>query len=116
MNHKFNLSLNEEELMGLRDYPDYDDDSFLTDRYPSQYEEQLEKQLRDAGDYFSALLEQIYGDKPVDDLKVDSMVEEVCHCLGVKLPLGSPSVQRKRAQSPLFDFAVELTTNHAKAI
>lgn len=83
------------------------------ERYPTHEEDEMMRQLRIAKEFMEVVVECLYGEGPLDEYKLDCSVEELCHVLDVKLPPGSLTIERKKPNSPFFDYMVSLSKGAA---
>lgn len=51
------------------------------------------------------VMNQIYGDSPVDTESLDDLLKDMCKELGVDVAVKTPTICRIRKESPMFEFA-----------
>ena len=97
----------------MKDYyaPDWWYEPDVEPEYSCHQCDEKDKEIDHMADHMKAIIEMLYGKDRLDVAMLEDHLDEVCHCLGLKLPAEMPNVERKRSE--IFNFAVGLTREFA---
>lgn len=73
--------------------------------------------IGNAGDFFSAVLEELYSQDPINVGNLENALDELSSLFGMKLPNADLKVSRKKEETPIYlkDW-MNFNNNYLKAI
>lgn len=77
--------------------------------------EEFEGTLDQIKDHMGYVLNELYSKDALNMRKLEDSIEEICHYLGINMPIEFPNIERTReSKTPIFEFATELARLQAQ--
>jgi hypothetical protein len=104
--------------MGYLDY--YLPDSWYEPDYEPEYEcwkcDEKDKVIENAQDFFSGIVDMLYGKVDLDVDHLDNMIEELGSYLDVNIPSDAKNILKKDNMQNVLQSWIKFNNNHLKAL